>query len=80
MARNISNQPASCDSDWLNFIHFSGYMYKIRLVSKLRKREDQALISISTILKFLAQKSKKIEKTKIKINFFLTIQFSTTDF
>ena len=35
---------------WLNFIHFSGYN-KIRLVSRLRKREDQALISISTILK-----------------------------
>ena len=42
------------DSDWLNFIHFSGYKYKIRLVSRLRKREDQALISISTILKFPA--------------------------
>ena len=40
------------DSDWLNFIHFSGYQYKIRLV--LRKREDQALTSISTILKFSA--------------------------
>ena len=39
------------DSDWLNFIHFSGYKYKIRLVSILRKREDQALISIFTILK-----------------------------
>ena len=43
------------DSDWLNFIHVSGYKYKIRLVSILRKREDQALISISTILKFSAQ-------------------------
>ena len=43
-----------CDSDWLNFIHFSGYKYKIRLVSIVRKREDQALISISTILKFSA--------------------------
>ena len=42
------------DSDWLNFIHFSRYKYKIRLVSRLRKREDQALISISTILKFPA--------------------------
>ena len=42
------------DSDWLNFIHFSGYKFKIRLVSRLRKREDQALISISTILKFPA--------------------------
>jgi len=30
------------DSDWLNFIHFSGYKYKIKLVSILRKREDQA--------------------------------------
>ena len=43
------------DSDWLNFIHFSGYKYKIKLVSILWKREDQALISISTILKFSAQ-------------------------
>ena len=42
------------DSDWLNFIHFLGYKYKIRVVSRLRKREDQALISISTILKFSA--------------------------
>ena len=43
-----------CNSDWLNFIHFLGYKYKIRLVLILRKGEDQALISISTILKFLA--------------------------
>ena len=43
------------DSDWLNFIHFLGYKYKIKLVSILWKREDQALISISTILKFSAQ-------------------------
>ena len=42
------------DSDWLNLKHFSGYKYKIRLVSILRKREDHALISISTILKFSA--------------------------
>ena len=25
------------DSDWLNFMHFLGYKYKIRLVSILRK-------------------------------------------
>ena len=56
MARKISNLSASLqDSDWLNFIHFLGYKYKIILVSILRKREDQALISISTILKFSAQ-------------------------
>ena len=42
------------DSDWLNFIHFSGYKYKIRLIWILWKREDQALISISTVLKFSA--------------------------
>jgi len=42
------------DSDWLNFVNFSGYKYKIRLVSILKKREDQAFISISTILKFSA--------------------------
>ena len=44
------------DSDWLNFLHFSGYKYKNRLVSRLRKKEDQALISISTILMFPALK------------------------
>ena len=42
------------DSDWLNLIYFSGYKYEIRLVSRLRKRENQALISISIILKFPA--------------------------
>ena len=42
------------NSDWLNFIHFSGYKYKSRLVSILRKREKQALISILAILKFSA--------------------------
>ena len=42
------------DSDWFNLLHFSGYKYKIRLVSWLGKREGQALISISTILKFPA--------------------------
>ena len=42
-------------SDWLNSIHFSAYKHKIRLVSRLRRREDQALISKSTILKFSAQ-------------------------
>ena len=55
MARKFQNSRILIrDSDWLNCIHFSGY--KIRLVSRLRKREDQALISISTILKFLAHK------------------------
>ena len=39
------------DSDWLKFIHFSGYKYKIRLIWILWKRENHALISISTILK-----------------------------
>ena len=43
------------NSDWFNFIQFLGYKYKIRLVSILRKRENQALISISTILKLSAQ-------------------------
>ena len=43
------------DSYWFNFIHFSGYKYKIRLVSRIRKREDQALIVLSTIQKFPAQ-------------------------
>ena len=31
---------------------FQGYKHKIRLVLRLRKRKNQALISISTILKF----------------------------
>jgi len=42
------------DCDWLNFVNFSGFKYKIRLVSRLRKRENQALISITPILKFPA--------------------------
>ena len=42
------------DSEWLNVIRFLGVKYKIRLVSRLKKREDQALIAISTILKFSA--------------------------
>ena len=41
-------------SDWLNYIHFSGYKHKIRLVSRLKKREDHTLILISTFLKFPA--------------------------
>ena len=41
-------------SDWLNLIHFSGYKLKIKLILRLIKRGDQALISISTILKFSA--------------------------
>ena len=38
-------------SDWLNFIHFPGYRLKIKIILRLIKRGDQALISISTILK-----------------------------
>ena len=41
-------------SDWLNYIHFSGYKHKIRLFSRLKKREDHTLILISTFLKFPA--------------------------
>ena len=52
------------DSDWLDFIHFSGYKYKVRLVSISIKREDQALISISTILKFSAQNEYPEPKTQ----------------
>ena len=55
-----------CDSDWLNSIHFSRYKYKIRLVSVLRKREDQALISISTILKFSVRSNIVNFKKKFK--------------
>ena len=53
------------DSDWLDFIHFS--RYKIRLVSIPRKREDQALISISTILKFSAQADQQKMRTIVTI-------------
>ena len=42
------------DSNWLNFIPFSGYKDKIRLVLILRKREDQALILKSRVLKVTA--------------------------
>ena len=46
---------------------FQGYKYKIRLVSILWKREDQALISISIIQKFSALNYHKIH-IFIKIN------------
>jgi len=51
---------------WLNFIHFSGYKYKIRLVSILRKREDPAFISISTKYKIPDVK----RKIKYEVNDF----------
>jgi len=39
MARKISNFPASDrDSDWLNFIHFSGYYYKIMLMVEIKEK------------------------------------------
>ena len=62
------------DSDWLNFIHFLGYKYKIRLVSILRKRKNQALISISTILKFSALNHLKLYYCNIYISINLIIQ------
>ena len=53
------------DSDWLNFMYFSGYCkHKINLVSILRKREDQVLISIPTILTFSALLSAHIYLNK----------------
>ena len=58
----------SCESD---FLHFLGYKYKIRLVSILGKREDKALISISTILKFSAQ----VEINKIGRSLLATLIF-----
>ena len=42
-------------SDWLNYKHFSGYKIKIKLILRLIKRWDHALMSISTILKFSVQ-------------------------
>ena len=42
-------------SFWLHFIHFSEYKHMNRLVKRLRKREDQELISNDTIQKFPAQ-------------------------
>ena len=66
--------------DWLNFIHFSGYKYKIRLVSIKGQREDQALISISTILKFSALdthfkilKKKKATVSRKNLKFFFLL-------
>ena len=56
------------DSDWLNFIHCSGYKHKIRLVSIIWKREDQASISISTILKFSVQLTRAVSKNICFIN------------
>ena len=40
---------------WLSYLHFCRYKLKIKLILILTKREDQALISIFTILKFSAQ-------------------------
>ena len=41
-ARIGSENATSAETgNWLNFIHFLGYKYKIRLVSILRQREDQ---------------------------------------
>ena len=75
MARKVSNLLASIrDSDWLNFIHFSGYKYKIRLVSILRKRKNQALISISTILKFSDMNHLKLYYCNIYLFINLIIQ------
>ena len=55
----------------LFFKHFLGYKYEIRLGLILRKREDQALISISTILKFSALKKKHfLEHAKKRANTF----------
>ena len=39
------------DSDWLNFIQFSQYKYKFRLVSRLRKIGSSTDLDISTISK-----------------------------
>ena len=35
-------------------LHFPGYLCKIKFICRLLKREDQELISISTILRFSA--------------------------
>ena len=44
-------------SDWLNVTDFYYYKLKIKLISRLIKRGDQSLISISTILKISALKN-----------------------
>ena len=44
-------------NDWLNFRNLSGDKLKIKIILRLTKRIDLALISISTILKFSALKS-----------------------
>ena len=62
------------DSDWLNFIHFSRYKYKIWLVSIIGKRENQELMSLSTILKFSALDKISLQlmyNTKIVCTLFL---------
>ena len=46
----ISHTPLN----WLNFTCFSEYKLQIKTVLRIIKRGDQALISISTILKFSA--------------------------
>ena len=63
MAWKISNLPTSDwrfnfynrHSDWLNFRNFPENKLKIKIILRLTKRGDQAVISISTIQKFSAQ-------------------------
>ena len=57
----------SCHSDWLIFRYFPGYQLKIKIILILTKRRNQALIQISTILKFSAP----------VICFYFKIQFIT---
>ena len=69
------------DSDWLNFIQLIFSTQEQDKVSfDIRKREDQALISISIILKFSAlcasQFEKKILQRKKKYSWFETFSFA----
>ena len=48
-------------SDWFDFRHFPGYQIKIESICRLTKREDQALISVSTAKQELPAQNLKFE-------------------
>ena len=61
------------NSDWLKFIHISRYKLKIKLILRLRKRGDQVLNLISTMLKFSAQVYLKLEQNLLSVLMILFI-------
>ena len=46
-------------------LHYSGHKLKIKLILRSIKRGDQALISISKIMKFYAQRSEILGKVSL---------------